>query len=518
MGGGRRADGAKPGREAGGSARVTAAMDEGMSERVLVFGASGYIGRHLTARLARDGHRVRAAARRLAPLEAEGWRGVELVAADALEPTTLGRALDGVGVAYYLVHSMMAGADFPSRDRLAARHFAAAAAAAGVRRIVYLGGLAPAEVDTVHLASRVETGKILREGAVPVTELRAGIIVGPGSAAFEVMRDLVAHLPVMITPRWIYSRAPPLALDELLDYLVALPWVEEAAGRVLEAGGTERYTYEAMMRELAGRLGRRQPWIIPVPLLTPRLSSYWLALVTATPMNVASALITGLKHDLAADDSELRRLVPDVERIGFADAIGRVFEAEQRMAATDRWREGAFELRGHRHDVSFYGKTMAATATAGAPPDRVWQVLERIGEARSGYFFLNWVWRLRSWLDRALGAVDAGRRPPEARLERGTAFDFWRVLAARPGRRLTLVSSLRAPGAGGMEFTIKQEADAGATLEAAIHWHPAGFWGLLYWYTLWPAHALMLKGMVRAICITAEAEAAGLQPLGMRLK
>lgn len=551
-----------------------------MSERVLVFGASGYIGRHLTARLAASGMPVRAVARRLAPLEAEGWAApearaavarapvarspesrspesrppesgspespataegkadVEIMAADALDPASLPAALDGIDVAYYLVHSMMAGGDFPARDRLAARHFAEAAAAAGVRRIVYLGGLAPPGRDTVHLASRIETGAILRQGAVPVTELRAGIIVGPGSAAFEVMRDLVAHLPVMVTPRWIYSRSPPLALDELLDYLVALPGVEAAAGRVLEAGGPDCYTYEAMMLELAQRLGRRRPWIIPVPLLTPRLSSYWLALVTATPVTVASALITGLEHDLVADDRPLRELVPDVPRVGFAAALDRVFAAEQRIRATDRWREGAFELRGFRHDVSFYGKTMAARGSARVPPDRVWQVLERIGEPVTGYFFLDAVWRVRSWLDRALGAVDAGRRRPGGKLEAGTRFDFWRVLAATPGRRLTLVSSLMAPGAGGMEFTLQPtsggdygggdhgggdhggsgddarasdgrgNAGEGATLEAAIHWHPAGFWGLLYWYALWPAHALVLRGMVRAICIAAETAAA----------
>jgi hypothetical protein len=297
---------------------------------------------------------------------------------------------------------------------------------------------------------------------------------------------------------------------------VALPWVEAAAGQVLEAGGPDRYTYDDMMRELARRLGRRQPWIIPVPLLTPRLSSYWLALVTATRVNVASALITGLKHDLVADDRELRRLVPGVRRIGFGEAIARVFEAEERLLATDRWREGAFELRGRRHDVSFYGKTMTASSDALVPPDRVWQVLERIGEAGTGYFFLDWVWRLRSRLDRALGATGAGRRPVGGRLAAGTRFDFWRVLAAQPGHRLTLVSTLRAPGAGGMEFTLTSAGPDGASLEAAIHWHPAGFWGLLYWYALWPAHALMLQGMVRSVCIAAEREAAGASPAGRR--
>lgn len=475
-----------------------------MQDRILVFGASGYVGRHLTARLLAQGQPVRAAARRLRALEAEGWQGAELIAADALAPASLAPALEGITVAYYLVHSMVAGGDFPARDRIAAANFAEAAASAGLKRIVYLGGLAPHAPDTVHLASRIETGDILRAGPVPVTELRAGIIVGPGSAAFEVMRDLVAHLPIMITPRWIYSKSPPLALDELLGYLIALPDQPEAAGQVLEAGGPERFTYEAMMRELAGRLGRRQPWIIPVPLLTPSLSSYWLALVTATPVNVASALITGLKHDLEADDRELRRLVPDQERIGFAESIARVFEAEQQIHATDRWREGAFELRGFRHDVSFYGKVMTVGAVARVPPAALWQVLERLGDQHHGYFFLDPVWRLRAWLDRRLGGHDGGKRPADQELAPGIRFDFWRVLAATPARRLTLVSSLRAPGAGGMEFTITPGGSA-ARLEAAIHWHPAGFWGLLYWYALWLPHWVMLRGMVRAICVEAEA-------------
>jgi len=478
-------------------------MSEGQraSELVLVFGASGYVGRHLVPRLAAAGFRGRGAARRRTPPEAEGWPNVELVASDALDPASLGPALAGVDVAYYLVHSMTAGGDFPARDRVAATNFAEAAAAAGVRRIVYLGGLAPADPDTAHLASRVETGDILRRGPVPVTELRAGIIVGPGSAAFEVMRDLVAHLPVMVTPRWIYSKSPPLALDELLGYLVALPWIDAAAGRVLEAGGPERYTYEDMMRRLVERLGRRQPWIIPVPLLTPKLSSYWLALVTATPVNVASALITGLKHDLAADDSELRRLVPEQPRIGFAEAIDRVFAAERQIRATDRWREGAFELRADRHDVSFYGKTLTRTATTPASADNLWAVLERLGDERHGYFFLDPVWRLRSWLNRKLGGSDAGRRPLGDPLTPGTRFDFWRVLGTAPGRRLTLVSNLVAPGAGGMELTIDPDkASGGARLGATIHWHPAGFLGLFYWYLLWPAHAAVLAGMLRAIC------------------
>ena len=234
-------------------------------------------------------------------------------------------------------------------------------------------------------------------------------------------------------------------------------------------------------------------------------------------MNVASALITGLEHDLEADDSELRRLVPDQPRIPFALAIARVFEAEREIHATDRWREGAFELRGGRHDVSFYGKTLTMSARTPAEPANLYAVLERIGDDAAGYFFLDTVWRLRAWLDRRLGGSDAGRRRAGDALAPGTRFDFWRVLAVAPGRRLTLVSSLVAPGAGGMEFTIEQdEATGGARLAATIHWHPAGFPGLLYWYALWPVHAAMLAGMVRAIGNSAAAPATERLASGLR--
>lgn len=457
------------------------------------------MGRHLVPRLVAEGCRVRAAGRRVAALEAEHWDGVEIVRADALDPDSLRPAFAGVSVVYYLVHSMAAGARFPEHDREAARNVAAVAAEAGVARIVYMGGLAPKNPDTPHLASRVETGEILRQGSVPVTELRAGIVVGPGSAAFEVMRDLVAHLPIMVTPRWVHRKSPPIALDELLDDLIALARLPDAADGIFEAGGPSRLTYAEMMRILARALGKRPPVVIPVPVLTPKLSSYWLAFVSATPPPVARALISGLKYDLSADDRSLRALLPP-PKVDFAEAVQRVFDAETRIVATDRWREGAFELRGRRHDVSFYGKQLTRTATTPAPPEAVWRVLERIGTRTDEYFFLNGVWRLRLWLDRRVGGEQAGRRPDGAGApQAGERFDVWRVLAAVPATRLTLVSGLVAPGTGGMEFEITPTPEGGSTVGATIHWHPAGWPGLLYWYALGPIHALMLRGMVRAI-------------------
>ena len=474
----------------------------------LVFGASGYVGRHLVPRLAEHGRPVRAAARRLRAMQAEGWQDrfdhVEIARADALDAASLAPVLEGVETAFYLVHSMTSGRGFPARDRQAAESFAAAAARAGVRRIVYLGGLAPKDTRSAHLASRVETGDILRRGPVPVTELRAGIIVGAGSAAFEVMRDLVAHLPMMVAPKWVQVASPPVALDDLLEDLIALSDHPQAAGGIYETGG-ERLSYVQMMQRLAHALGKRRRIIVPVPLLTPELSGMWLDLVSGVPGSVSRALIAGLRHDLDADDSALRALVPR-QPMGFDAAVARTLQDETALRATDRWREGAFDLRGERHDRSFYGKQMAAGAVTRAGPEGAWAALEGLGTRAQGYFFATPLWRLRAGLDRLLGGRQHGPRPKGAFVP-GQRFDFWRVLFAVPGRRLTLISGLVAPGDGGFEFELTPEPGGGTRIEAVIHWHPAGVWGLLYWYLMWVPHVLMLRGFVRALARVADRKA-----------
>ncbi len=358
-------------------------------KRALVFGASGYVGTHLVPCLAARGLTVRAAARRRAVLEARGWPGVELVQADALAPETLGPALDGIDVAYYLVHSMAAGRDFPRLDREAAEHFRGAAERAGIRRIVYLGGLQPGGEASAHLASRGETGAILRQGAVPVTEVRAGVIIGPGSAAFEVIRDLVFHLPAMVTPRWVHSRSQPIALHDVLEYLCRLPEIAEAEGAVYDVGGPEVLTYAQMMREFGELVGRR-PLILPVPLLTPQLSSHWLNLVTAVPTNVARALIDGLEHDVLADDAAIRALVP-LPLKTYRDAAQAALDAERLAAASPRWTEGSMVYRRNRPDFAFYAKQMQGEAVAAATPEAVWREVASIG-GDNGYYFLDAAW------------------------------------------------------------------------------------------------------------------------------
>jgi uncharacterized protein YbjT (DUF2867 family) len=469
----------------------------------LVFGASGYIGTNLVARLQRDGVRVRAAARNRKVLEARDWVGVDLVEADALDPATLPAALAGVDVAYYLVHSMAAGSDFGRLDLAAAQAFAAAAAAAGVSRIVYLGGLVPPDADSEHLVSRRETGEVLRAGPVPVTELRAGIIVGAGSAAYEVMRDLVNHLPLMVTPRWVNSKSSPVALDNLLEYLVRLPQIEEAAGQVYEAGGPEYMSYESMMREFGAVVGKRTR-IIPVPVLTPELSARWLSLITTVPANIARALIGGLKHDIPADDAALRRVVPQ-RLLGFREAVEAALLAERTHAVAARWTEGRLMFRGNRPDYSFYAKRAGGSATSTASPEALWQVVTAIG-GDNRYYALNWMWWLRELLDWLVAGpgFTRGRRDPTS-LRLGDAIDYWTVIGIEPNRRLTLNLGMRVPGNGVLEFETEPRAEGGSQVSVTAYWHPQGVWGLLYWYVLVPAHGFLFKRMTRAIARRAEA-------------
>jgi uncharacterized protein YbjT (DUF2867 family) len=464
----------------------------------LVFGASGYIGSNLVPLLVASGHPVRASARNVEVLEARGWSGVELVRADALDPPSLARALEGVDVAYYLVHSMAAGSDFAAIDRRAADNFARAAAQAGVRRIVYLGGLIPPNPRSQHLLSRAETGEVLRQHPVPVTEVRAGMIIGPGSAAYEVIRDLVNHLPAMITPAWVRSSSTPIALPDLLAYLVAVGDIDEAAGKILDAGGPDRVTYEEIMR-CYGRLVGRQTRILAVPVLTPRLSSYWLRFVTSVPTNVAQALVEGLEHDFVANDARLRQLVPR-RLMGLEEAIRSAIEADSRNEVVARWVEGAIACRNFHPEYGFYAMRAGADADGPASPEAVFATVCAIG-GDAGYFFADSLWNIRRAVDWPVGGPSYRRKrrhPTELRV--GDVVDSWRVIALEPGRRLTLLMEMKAPGAGVLEFVVKPgPGGTGSRVNATAYWHPAGVLGLAYWYALVPAHLFLFRGLTRAI-------------------
>jgi uncharacterized protein YbjT (DUF2867 family) len=468
----------------------------------LVFGASGYIGSNLVPRLAQYGYRVRAASRNLKVLAARYWEKVELVEADALRPETLGTSLETIDVAYYLVHSIAAGRNFGRLDLEAAENFARAAERASLKRIVYLGGLVPAEATSEHLVSRRETGERLRAGSVPVTEIRAGIIVGPGSAAFEVIRDLVYNLPVMFTPRWVRSKSNPIALDNLLEYLVQIPEIDLTADAIYEAGGPEMLSYAEMMRQFAEVVGKK-PLIIPVPVLTPGLSSYWLSLVTAVPANIARALIGGLTYDIPATDRRLQQLIPQ-PLLNFRQAVIAALEIERSNALAARWTEGALMFRGYRPDYAFYAKRASGTAVSSASTEAVWTQVTAIG-GKNRYYYLNALWTLRELLDWMVGGpgLNRGRRHPQE-LRLGDTLDSWKVIGIDPPKRLTLLFGMKAPGSGVLEFEISPAAHGRTQVSVTAYWHPAGVWGLLYWYALVPAHQFIFKGLTRAIATRAE--------------
>lgn len=468
---------------------------------VLVFGASGYIGSNLVPFLLDSGLTVRAAARNIDVLEGRQWEGVECVAADALDRSSLDSALRGIDVAYYLVHSMAAGRHFGKLDLEAARNFQEAAAEANIRRIVYLGGLIPPHPESEHLQSRYETGECLRAGRIPVTELRAGMIIGPGSAAFEVIRDLVNHLPVMITPRWVYSKSPPIALGDLLTYMTRVAYIDQAAGEIFDAGGPELMTYAEIMGRL-GPLINKSPIIIPVPVLSPRLSSYWLRLVTSVPVNVARALIDGLRHDVVADDESLRRLVP-LRLKNFEESVAAVLEAEQVNAVPARWVEGSILCRNFRPEFSFYAKQAGESFTTSAPVAALWGEICRFG-TNHDYFSLNVLWWLRGFLDWIIGGPSFRRRrrhPLELRV--GDVIDAWRVIGLQTERRLTLLLEMKLPGSGVLEFEIRPQA-SDCEIKITAFFHPAGIWGLLYWYPLVPFHLLIFRGMTKEIARRAQ--------------
>ena len=462
----------------------------------LVFGASGYIGSNLAPFLAARGKRVRAVSRNRAVLAGREWPEIECRSADALEPDSLGPVLENVDTAYYLVHSMAAGSDFGQLDLQAAANFRDAAMRAGVRRIVYLGGLIPENPESVHLQSRYETGEVLREGDVPVTEIRAGMIIGPGSAAFEVMRDLVNNLPIMITPRWVFSLSPPIALPDLLAYLAAVADLPEAAGKTYDAAGPEVLTYAEIMQRLARILGRRIK-VLPVPVLTPKLSSYWLRLVTTVPVNIARALIDGLKHDVLADDTALRQLVP-IPLHDLEQSIRAALDAERHNDIPAHWVEGSIRCRNFEPRYAFYAKRAIGSCHSSASPAALWREICRVGN-NGDFFALNGLWWLRRAGDWMVGGPSFRRRRRDPdKLRMGDVVDAWRVIALQPQRKLTLLLEMKLPGAGVLEFEIIP-GDEMNQVWATAYFHPAGVWGLLYWYPLVPFHLWIFKAMTREI-------------------
>lgn len=481
-------------------------------QQILVTGATGYVGGRLTPLLLARGYRVRVLVRDRGRLAGRSWRDqVEVAIGDVLDPATLPAALDGVDTAFYLIHSMSSHADFAQRDLRAARSFAEAAAAQSVAHIIYLGGLGQSAGElSDHLRSRQQTGAALCEAGVPVTEFRASILVGTGSVSFEMIRSLTERLPVMICPRWVYTRTQPIAIDEALAYLAAALETPESQGQIIEIGGRDVLTYREMMLIYARLRGLRR-FIIPVPVLTPRLSSYWVHLVTPIPSTIAQPLIDGLSVEVIVTNDRAQRLFPHITPMDYETAVGRALSSLEARDVETSWSDALASSQGDTRPVIFTTQDgmliERRQCVAEAPPAAVYAEFAALG-GRNGWPAFNRLWRLRGLVDRLIGGVGfrRGRRHP-ANLRVGDAVDFWRVEAVEPGRLVRLRAEMKLPGRAWLQFQAEPLEASRTRLVQTAYFAPKGLLGLVYWYLLYPVHGLIFSRLIRRLAQGAAARA-----------
>lgn len=475
--------------------------------RILLTGATGYVGGRLLPLLEASPRPLRCLARRPEYLRGRLSPETELVEGDVLDAASLPGAMQGVHTAFYLIHSMGSARDFEENDRMGAENFARAAQEAGVSRIIYLGGLGHGDNLSVHLRSRQEVGRILRDSGVATVEFRASVVIGSGSLSFEMVRALGEKLPVMITPRWVWAEAQPISIEDLLDYLVAGLDVSMDGSVVYEIGGDEVVPYAGIMREYARQRGLTR-WFVPVPVLTPRLSSLWLGLVTPLYARIGRKLIDGLKNaTVVRDDRALRDF--GIRPRGVARAIARALVNEDREFAATRWSD-AFSSTGEPE--GWGGRKVRSRVVDSrsthvpVEPSEAFRPIRRIGGG-TGWYFGDWLWGLRGFLDLLVGGVGSrrGRTNPDS-VSPGDTLDFWRVEAFEPEALLRLKAEMKVPGRAWLQFEVEPEG-AGSCIRQTALFDPSGLMGLAYWYGLYPLHAVVFRGMLRGIAVRATSGA-----------
>ena len=476
------------------------------SHSVLLTGATGYVGGRLLPLLEATGYKVRCLARRPENLHDRTGPETVVVAGDVLDDESLNGAFEGVDTAFYLVHSMGSTGSFEDQDRIAAQNFARAARDAGVNRIIYLGGLGDETDDlSSHLRSRHEVGEVLREeSGVDVVELRASIVIGSGSLSFELIRALVQRLPLMICPKWVSVKAQPIAIDDLLEYLLAAQDWNGKGSRIFEIGGPDAVSYGDIMREYARQRGLRR-WFISVPVLTPRLSSLWLGLVTPVYARVGRKLVDSMRNRTTVNDPSALEELP-VKPCGLSEAIKRALIHEDDDVAETRWSDALSVSRGARAwgGVRFGNRIVDSRELAvSVSPEQAFAPIRRIG-GKNGWYCANFLWTIRGWIDLLCGGIGKrrGRRDPE-HLRVGDVLDWWRVEEYVPNQRLRLLAEMKVPGRAWLEFDVEPTAD-GATIRQTAIFDPVGLFGLAYWYSLYPLHAVIFRGMLRQIAARAE--------------
>jgi uncharacterized protein YbjT (DUF2867 family) len=478
---------------------------------ILVTGATGYVGGRLVPRLLEAGYRVRCLVRDPSRLQGRPWlKRVEVAAGDALNPDELAPAMQGVSVAYYLMHGKQGGKNSAERDLQAARNFAQAAEDENIEQIIYLGELVdPTANLSPYLRSRHETGFVLRHGKVPVTEIRAGMIIGSGSALFEMIRYLTEREPILTCPAWFFSLAQPIAIRDVLSYLLDTLKTPEAVGRVIEVGGPSRLTYADMLLGYARERNLRR-WLIRTPFYAPRLSAYWVHMVTPIHWRVVAPLIEGLRANLIVRDETARKLFPHIQPIDYQTAVHLALGRVQRDNVETRWADALVTEAG---DVKPYVFTVEdglfierRQVMLDLPPETVFRSYSGIGGAR-GWLYMDWAWAIRGWMDKAIGGVGLrrGRRHPDE-VNTGEALDFWRVEAVEKNRLMRLRAEMIVPGKAWLQFeSTPAEEDKNKTLfTVTAYFEPYGLPGFLYWYAMWPFHKFIFDGLARRLASRAR--------------
>lgn len=473
-------------------------------KKVLVLGASGYVGSQLLPRLCEQGYQVTAAARQMDYLSARVTPHTNLTIQylDLSDREATLALVPKFDLIYFLVHGMAHGYDFVEYELSLAENFKIALEQSQVQHVIYLSAIQPQTGDSNHLKARRMTGELIRKAGVPITELRAGVIIGAGSAAFEIMRDFVYNMPILITPKWVDSKANPVALENLNHYLLCLAKESPAHHQIFEVGGPDTLSYRDQFQVISAVIEKPiRLW--STALLTPSLASKWLGVVTSVPSSIGAALLSGLEHDFIAESDQIRQRYPQT-LISFRQMVSDSIASEGTFVRSEVWGFDPAALNRWQAGYGYYPKQTGATIETHLTSEKLWQIVRQIGSRKEGYFFANILWRIREWIDLFFGGGRPSRRAPSGpELKIGDYIDSWKVIRCEPNQFLSLLFGMKGPGLGRLEFTLEDLGDK-RRLNVTAWWHPQGLLGLLYWFAMMPAHLFIFKGMVKAIVRKAK--------------